>query len=140
MLYLDTALVVSLFIAEQATDRVQAWVGRQEPGGLFVSNWVIAEFSSALSMKLRTGKIGLDERARILARFSGAVSTSFSQVEIEPDHFLLAARFADNHATGLRASDALHLAIASQHGLTLCTLDKILASAGQLLGVTTELV
>jgi len=31
------------------------------------------------------------------------------------------AHFVDNHELGLRARDALHLAIASEHGATLVT-------------------
>lgn len=51
-----------------------------------------------------------------------------------------AARFADQYATGLRAGDALHLAIASRHGTSLHTLDKRLVEIGQALGVDTALV
>ena len=41
------------------------------------------------------------------------------------------------HAIGLRAGDALHLAICADHGATLCTLDRRLGDAGPLVGVRT---
>ena len=44
--------------------------------------------------------------------------------------FRTAARFADQHMLGLRAGDALHLAICADHGATLCTLDRRLSEAG----------
>ncbi|MDE2464494.1 MAG: PIN domain-containing protein, partial [Alphaproteobacteria bacterium] len=51
-----------------------------------------------------------------------------------------AARLADQHALGLRAGDALHLAICADHGATLCTLDRRLGEAGPALGVKAELL
>ena len=41
---------------------------------------------------------------------------------------------------GLRAGDALHLAICADHGATLCTLDRRLSEAGPALGVRTMLL
>jgi predicted nucleic acid-binding protein len=54
--------------------------------------------------------------------------------------FRAAAKFADQHALGLRAGDALHLAIASEHGAMVHTLDQRLAKAGPALGVPTQLL
>jgi predicted nucleic acid-binding protein len=54
--------------------------------------------------------------------------------------FRTAARFADQHVLGLRAGDALHLAICADHGATLCTLDRRLANAGSALGVKAMLL
>jgi predicted nucleic acid-binding protein len=53
--------------------------------------------------------------------------------------FHTAATFADQPALGLRAGDALHLAIASEHGATVYTLDRRLADAGPAVGVPTSL-
>jgi predicted nucleic acid-binding protein len=39
----------------------------------------------------------------------------------------------------LRTGDALHLATASEHGATVHTLDQLLAEAGPVLGVPTQL-
>jgi predicted nucleic acid-binding protein len=51
-----------------------------------------------------------------------------------------AARFADQHTLGLRAGDALHLAVASEHGATVHTLGQRLADAGPVLGVPAQLM
>ena len=48
-----------------------------------------------------------------------------------------AARITDQYRLGLRAGDALHLAICTDHGATLCTLDRRLGEAGAALGVKT---
>ncbi len=44
-------------------------------------------------------------------------------------------RFTDQHATGLQAGDALHLAIAYNHGAKVRNLDQALLTAVGMLGV-----
>ena len=60
---------------------------------------------------------------------------TFTVLPVSGAQFRTAARFADQHALGLRAGDALHLAICEDHGATLCTLDRRLGEAGPALGV-----
>lgn len=60
-------------------------------------------------------------------------------VGVTGGQFRAAARFTDQHALGLRAGDALQLAIASEQGATLVTLDRRLAEAGPMLGVPAQL-
>ena len=69
-LYLDTSLLVAALTNETETRRMQAWLGEQEPSGLAISDWVITEFSAALSMKLRSGQIEAIHRAGALAMFT----------------------------------------------------------------------
>ena len=139
-LYLDTSVLVSAFTNEAGTARTQAWLGAREAGDLVISDWVATEFSSALSIKMRTGQIGSRERAAALALFTSLAAESFVVLPIEPLQFRTAARFADQYALGLRAGDALHLAICADHGATLCTLDRRLADAGPALGVSTRML
>jgi predicted nucleic acid-binding protein len=119
---------------------MQAWLGEQEPSRLAISDWVITEFSAALSMKLRTGQLEAAHRAAALAMFWRLSVNSFSILIISGLQFRTAARFADHHTLNLRAGDALHLAICADHGATLCTLDRRLSEAGPALGVKTILL
>src|SRR5205807_6668753 len=98
------------------------------------------EFSSALSIKLRTGQINARHRADALAMFTRLSADSLAILPVSGLQFRAAARFADQHALGLRAGDALHLAICADHGATLCTLDRRLGEAGLALGVKTKLL
>ena len=139
-LYLDTSLLVAALTNEASTERVQTWLGQQDPDDLHISVWAMTEFSSALALKLRTGQIEMTQRADTLSRFMLLRAETFSTLAVTSEHFLLAGRFVDRHELGLRAGDALHLAIASEQGAKLCTLDKKLADAGVAFGVQSMLV
>lgn len=140
MLSLDTSLLVAALTNEPETRRIQEWLGEQDPDRLAISDWVTTEFSSALSIKLRIGQIKAGQRAEVLAMSTRLTRESFAVVPVSRLQFRMAARFADLDALGLRASDALHLAICADHGATLCTLDRPLGEAGSALGVKTMLL
>lgn len=140
IIYLDTSLLVAALTREPKTAAVQAWLSGQVTEELAISDWVVTEFSAALSIKLRTKQIAATQRADASAQFAHIVAHNLKVLGISKSHFAAAADFASQQSLSLKAGDALHLAIAAREGALLCTLDKKLADAGPPLGVRTKLL
>jgi uncharacterized protein len=118
--------------------QMQGWLGEQDPDDLVISDWVATEFSAALSIKLRTGRIEPRHRADALTMFSRRCNDNVTVMPVSRAQFRIAARFVDQYALGLRDGDALHLAACAEQGETICTLDRRLSEAASPLGIKTE--
>ena len=140
MNYVDTSVLVAAFVSESHTQRAERWLTGGSDQELAISEWTIAEFSSALAMKLRVGSIDIEARTAALEALAILMQQSLIVFPVTGAHFRIAARYADQHALGLRAPDALHLAISSGQSATLCTFDKRLVAAGRALGLAMRLV
>lgn len=138
--YLDTSLLIAVFTTEMHSTRAATWLYARAVTSLAVSRWTSVEFTSALSIKVRTRQIDLLARDRALDQFNRECAEAWFDFLILDEDFETAANWCKRHETGLRAGDALHLAIAGRNNATLCTLDRKLYDAGQTLGVQTLLV
>ena len=128
MNYIDTSLLVAAFTSENETARAQDWMRRNNPASFVISDWTITEFSAALAMKLRNRLLAAHEQeaAETLFKrsFRGAAVESVGRSD-----FRAAASLSSAGVVGLRAGDALHVAIAQRLGATLWTLDRDLQRA-----------
>lgn len=123
--YLDTSVVVPLFVDDDHSPRARDWarLGRT----VALSAWTLAEFSSALSMQVRMNRLAPDERRDLEAAFD-AWAGQGRLVDFDSEQFTQARRMLMNHDR-LRAPDALHLAIAKANGLEMASLDAVLIDA-----------
>jgi uncharacterized protein len=134
VLYFDTSFLAPLIVPEATSDKIAAFIRRLPAEELTVSHWTRVEFSSLIAREVRMGE--LDVRAAIRAddRFESMVEESFSVILPSADDFGLAKRYLRQFETGLRAGDALHLAIARNHrAAVIYSLDKTLVKAGKIL-------
>ena len=136
MLYFDTSFLAPLILREPTSGKVETFLTRQPAGELAISHWTRVEFSSLIAREVRMG--GLDRRAALDAdaQFEAIVVESFVVLLPNADDFGLCKQFLQRYETGLRAGDALHLAVARNHrAQTIYSLDKTLLKAGKALGL-----
>ena len=135
MIYCDTSLLVTALSVEARSTEVQRWLAEQDIATLCISDWVVTEFSSAVALKLRRGEFTADDGATALANWRTVQQERLVLLPVPQPAFALAARYCEMPATGLRAADALHLAVAALGGHALATLDARLAEGVQAVGV-----
>jgi predicted nucleic acid-binding protein len=132
--YLDTSVLVSLFTADDHSERAEAWL--MEGHDLIVSHWVAAEFSSALSVQRRQGRITAIDVDVAERAFDSLLDSEF-RVEVIGGADLLRARAIVVRDGFLKAPHALHLAIAERLGSVFATFDQTLHRAARSLGMET---
>ena len=127
MFYLDTSVVVPMFLPEPASEAILSWIESCEVP-VMSSDWVIAEYSSAVSIKVRNKEIS-EKQARAARRaFSELCQGGLRLMPVSRSAYAAAAKLAGNAASGLRAGDSLHLAMAIEVGaIALATSDSSLA-------------
>jgi predicted nucleic acid-binding protein len=133
--YVDTSVLVAALTNEIETARMQVWLTEPSADVLAISDWTMTEFAAALSVKVRSGLLGAEDGRSARQAFDQLAAGSLVRLPVPARTFHAAARLADQHSSGLRAGDALHLAIAVEAGATLYTLDRRLAEAGTALGL-----
>ena len=138
--YLDTSVLIPLFLPEARSAAVRAWFRGLDMTDVMISTWTITEFASALGGKVRARTASLEAARRANAAFQRLARRSFGQLVPTQRDFLDAAGFLERFDLGLRAGDALHVAITRNHQAgILVTLDRVLARAAESLDLRAEL-
>lgn len=131
MIYLDTSVVVALCVAERDSDRVEAALAALAVP-LLTSEWARVEFVSALGIKVRMRELTEALARRALSDYQQAFEAGVTVVSPDSGDYALAADYLGEFHSGLRGSDALHLAIAANRRATrVLTLDKALIKAAR---------
>lgn len=134
MIYLDTSVLGAIFFREPNAALVFGQVKAARSRGLVISAWTLTEMASVGAIKERTGAIDHTIRQQALATFHRFALFNLTLIEIEPADFRSAAVLIEMPG-GLRAGDALHLALAKRLSVDLATLDRRLADVAPACGV-----
>lgn len=127
MLYLDTSVVVPLLTEEPSSEAVATWFDGLDEVPVS-SDWLLTEFASAVSMKVRTGQLTEIHSLAVNKKFDLLISAGIRLVPVSRAAFGNAAAISRLHNTGIRSGDALHLTTAQEFGATMiATLDKTMA-------------
>lgn len=136
MIYLDTSLLVPLFVAEPGSEAVVRMLQRLPSKELAISQWSDVEFTSAISRLVRMGSIPPEQGRSHLRYFSEYANASLTVLPITSADVLVSRDFVARFECQLRAPDALHLAVASRNeALKIATLDSSMFFAGKKLGL-----
>lgn len=126
MVYLDTSAAVPLFVPESTSAAVDAWL-ESCSGPLVSSDWIVTEFSSALSLKVRRGELSAKQAAAAWKGFTGFCGAGLRLLPVSRAAFSEAANLVRDAASGLRSRDSLHLAMALEAGaISFATADDTL--------------
>ena len=136
MLYLDTAVVLTLFVNENTSETVENWLMKQ-PLPLAFSDWGLTECASAMALKSRRGDLSPASAANAFSAMTEFARESCVWLVCAPRHQSTAQEMLGRHNVNLRAGDALHLAISHHAGATLVTYDRQLLASAATLGIAT---
>ena len=135
MIYLDTSVAIPLFIPEPTSDAVDAWFEACEDT-LISADWILTEFATALSIKVRRGEIEQKQAQAAWKNFESFCQSGLRLVPVSRQAFGQAAQLVLNAASGLRSGDSLHLAMAIETGASsIATADINLAKNAKLKGL-----
>lgn len=135
MIYLDTSVVVSALVPDAYTDLVRRWLEQQDEP-LAISRWVEAEFASACAKNVRLGVMSPEAQSVARDAFNDLIEGEVDVLAIPEVAFVIASVMADRSDLGLRAPDALHLALARVNQVPIATNDRRLVAAAPGFGVT----
>jgi predicted nucleic acid-binding protein len=136
LIYLDTSVLVALLTNESTAAAIRLWYGQTESGIFATSDWSLSEFASALSLKQRTGQLTAEQVVAVHQTFDVFSSGGVRFLEVSRQAFRKSATLIKT-MPGLRAGDALHLAVALESGINeFATLDKLLAEKAAQVNLT----
>lgn len=127
MVYVDTSVLVALYLREGRSADVERWYSTSDDE-LISSPWCVTEFASALSIKQRTGQLDETCAQKAWQQFERLCANDLQLLPLAPSTFHRAAVLALDMTSSLRAGDALHLAAAlDAKAKSMATLDDVLA-------------
>lgn len=138
MHYADTSVLVTALTDEPHSVFVRRWlVGHHD--STFISDWTLTEFAGALSRKKRAGDVDDDARREAKAGLADLGGNSLTLLTVTRAHFHDAADVCEADV-GLRSGDALHVAVARGHGLTIVSRDPAMVLGARELGLEAILI
>ena len=136
MYYLDTSVVIPLYVKEATSQNCQTFVNTHK-GELVISQWTMLEVYSGFSFLKRTGVVQGADMVTLTTTLEGQAKLYFKMQGIRAADFLTAKdQLAQGtFALNLRAGDALHIAVARNNGLGLVSSDTNMVKASKAFGV-----
>jgi uncharacterized protein len=110
--YVDTSALVALITTEPRSVALKQWLRDHGDALLISGDWCVPEVASALSIKVRSRQIDADLADEAWNEFGTACDGLLQLTPLAATDFSVAAQMCRIVQSGLRAGDALHLAVA----------------------------
>jgi hypothetical protein len=136
--HLDASVLLPTIVEQPASAAVDRFC-LDWPDTLIMSDFAAAEVASGLSRLVRTRYLELDDAQARLADFDTWRAGATVAADLAAADARLANTYVRHFELMLRAPDALHAAICRRLGLTLVTLDRRLAEAARVLGLSVQI-
>lgn len=139
MCYVDTSVIVAMLTHEPKSFACMDWFKNQKlpPQS---SDWLITEFNSAISLKLRTGQLQAEQASAILQTFETLINGGIKLLPINREIYSEAGALIRSNPN-LRAGDALHISVALGAGINeFVTLDNNQAKTAKAMGFACEVM
>ncbi len=108
--YVDTSVWIALLAREAPAAAVAQWLSSAPP--LCCADWAQLELASALGIKHRRGDMPLAAALAVCEVFASMMTYQVREVAVMPVDMSMARTWCLDMGRGLRAGDALHLAVA----------------------------
>lgn len=132
--YFDASVVVPFLLAEPHSEAVIALLADRD-GAPQVSDFVVAEVSSAISRLVRMRRLTARDADGVLHDLDDWIDATAAPIEVEASDVRETTALVRQFDLKLRAPDALHIAICRRIDARLITLDINLAAAAHAVGL-----
>jgi hypothetical protein len=140
MIYVDTSIFVALCTTEPKSDAVDKWHDSSS-AKMISSTWAFTEFSSALSLKVRSNQITEKQSREAWKKFDTLCQNDIELMPIDSKTYYSAGILVIDSKSNLRAGDALHLAAAKYFkAKSIITLDKVFEKNASRLKIKTIVI
>ena len=125
--YVDSCVLRSLLIGDSGYTDSERWLINQGDQTLWISHWVLLEVAGVVATCVRRGQLTAEQAQTIGSEFESFRQERLTLIEPRGTDFLQARQWLERclHLP-LRSGDALHLALANRHQLTLVSADHAL--------------
>jgi predicted nucleic acid-binding protein len=133
-IYLDANVLVAALLNESTTPRVRTFVG-DNAGRLITSDFATAETVSAIGRSIRTRSLTPEKGEAVIEFLDEWVFAFASVFGVDSGDIGAAKEILHDWSLGLRAPDAINIAIAQRLGAELATFDTRMAAAARKVGL-----
>jgi uncharacterized protein len=139
MRYVDTSVLMAFLLPESGSELAERLM--TSPGALLAfSSWTELELLSALGIQIRRKLITRRGAQKAVDAFADLVAPTLVRLAVDDNDHRMAAHMLNGWQTGLRAGDALHLALVRQHQAELWTFDRTMSKAASHFGLQCHLL